>query len=127
MAMTTNWDKTAAIIINRYCENYGIEEVWEAECVSLVPERSKLRLSELPETQVKASHCNIQDNRLQKPVNCRPKRITDICEIVKVTLGDEFCHEQVEAIISLCEMFASVSLEMGSYVNITTNHIHSSK
>ena len=40
--MLTNWYKMAAIM-NRYCENDGIEEVWEAECASLVPERSKLR------------------------------------------------------------------------------------
>ena len=42
LEMPTNWYKTAAIT-NRYCENYGIEEVWEAVCASLVPERSKLR------------------------------------------------------------------------------------
>ncbi|PSN43624.1 hypothetical protein C0J52_15020 [Blattella germanica] len=41
-AMPTNWNKMAAIM-NRYCENYGIEEVWEAGCASLVPEKSKLR------------------------------------------------------------------------------------
>ena len=40
--MPTNWYKMAAIM-NRYCGNDGIEEVWETECVSLVPERSKLR------------------------------------------------------------------------------------
>ncbi|PSN57750.1 hypothetical protein C0J52_00332 [Blattella germanica] len=34
MSMTTNWYKMAAIM-NRYCENDGIEEVWEAECASL--------------------------------------------------------------------------------------------
>ncbi|PSN39945.1 hypothetical protein C0J52_23286 [Blattella germanica] len=37
-AMPTNWYKMAPIM-NRYCENCGIEEVWEAECPSLVPER----------------------------------------------------------------------------------------
>ncbi|PSN57347.1 hypothetical protein C0J52_02085 [Blattella germanica] len=41
-ALPTNWYKMAAIM-NRYCENYEIEEVWEARCASLVPERSKLR------------------------------------------------------------------------------------
>ncbi|PSN50147.1 hypothetical protein C0J52_15103 [Blattella germanica] len=41
-AMPTNWYEMAAIM-NRYCENYGIEEVWESGCSSLVPERSKLR------------------------------------------------------------------------------------
>ncbi|PSN50132.1 hypothetical protein C0J52_15098 [Blattella germanica] len=30
MAITTNWFKMAANI-NRYCENYGIEEMWKAE------------------------------------------------------------------------------------------------
>ncbi|PSN51237.1 hypothetical protein C0J52_10551 [Blattella germanica] len=40
--MPTNWYKMAAIK-NRYCENDGIEEVWEAKCDSLVLERSKLR------------------------------------------------------------------------------------
>ena len=42
LEMPTNWYKMAAIM-NRYCENYGIEEVWEVVCASLVPERSKLR------------------------------------------------------------------------------------
>ncbi|PSN53547.1 hypothetical protein C0J52_09174 [Blattella germanica] len=37
-AMPTNWYKMAAIM-NRYCKNDGIEEVWKAECASLVPER----------------------------------------------------------------------------------------
>ncbi|PSN43111.1 hypothetical protein C0J52_10471 [Blattella germanica] len=41
-AMPTNWYKMAAIM-NPYCENYEIEEVWEAGCAFLVPERSKLR------------------------------------------------------------------------------------
>ncbi|PSN51457.1 hypothetical protein C0J52_26105 [Blattella germanica] len=36
--MPTNWYKMAAVM-NRYCENDGIEEVWEAVCASLVPER----------------------------------------------------------------------------------------
>ena len=42
LEMPTNWYKMAAIM-NRYCENDGIDEVWEAVCASLVPERSKLR------------------------------------------------------------------------------------
>ena len=42
LEMPTNLYKMAAIM-NRYCENDGIEEVWEAECASLVPEKSKLR------------------------------------------------------------------------------------
>lgn len=42
LEMPTNWYKMAAIM-NRYCGNEGIEEVWEAVCASLVPERSKLR------------------------------------------------------------------------------------
>ncbi|PSN56090.1 hypothetical protein C0J52_05861 [Blattella germanica] len=34
-----------AAIMNRYCENDGIKEVWEAGCASLVPKTSKLRFS----------------------------------------------------------------------------------
>ena len=40
--MPTNWYKMAAIM-NRYYGNDEIEEMWEAVCASLVPERSKLR------------------------------------------------------------------------------------
>ena len=46
LEMPTNWYKMAAIM-NRYCENYGTEEVWEAGCASLVPNKSKLRYSEV--------------------------------------------------------------------------------
>ena len=42
LVMPTNWYKMAAIM-NRYYGNDGIEELWEAVCASLVPERSKLR------------------------------------------------------------------------------------
>ena len=42
LEMPTNWYKMAAIM-NRYYGNDGIEEMWEAVCASLVPERSKLR------------------------------------------------------------------------------------
>ena len=41
LEMPTNWYKMAAIM-NRYCGNDGIEEVWEAVCASLVPERSNV-------------------------------------------------------------------------------------
>ena len=42
LEMPTNWYKMAVIMI-RYYGNDGIEEMWEAVCTSLVPERSKLR------------------------------------------------------------------------------------
>ncbi|PSN29513.1 hypothetical protein C0J52_28388 [Blattella germanica] len=35
LEMPTNWYKMAAIM-NRYCEDDGIEEIWEAGCASLV-------------------------------------------------------------------------------------------
>ncbi|PSN53348.1 hypothetical protein C0J52_04099 [Blattella germanica] len=39
--MPTNWYEMAAIM-NRYCENDGIEEVWEAGRASLVPKSPNL-------------------------------------------------------------------------------------